>query len=211
MDKMTSLILAVCIVVVTTFIIKVLTDRNNDVKIRQECEAILDERFKNINKTHQALWKSAQYYIDNEYVYDIRPYLHEYVQKRIYYSSWAEKLRNVYEKCRKNDEWREMLLQVHTPLDYLEAEQMKFFEQLALCEQEEEKYKKAFAKYGPKTEEKDSFEVSGLFNGCTDYESLHKRYKALMKVYHSDIENGDNEMATKINAEYERLKKKYSK
>lgn len=209
MDEMTSLILAVCVVSVATFIIKVITDRNNDAKIRRECEAVLDERFKNINKTHQDLWKSAQYYIDNEYVYDIRPYLHEYVQKRIHWSSQAEKLRNVYEKCRKNDEWREMLLQVHTPLDYLEAEQMKFFEQLAHCEQEEERYKKAFAKYGPKPEEKDSFEVSNLFNGCTDYESLHKRYIALMKVYHSDIQNGDNEMATKINAEYERLKKKY--
>lgn len=209
MDEMTSLILAVCVVSAATFIIKVITDRNNDAKIRRECEVVLDERFKNINKTHQDLWKSAQYYIDNEYVYDIRPYLHEYVQKCICFLSQAEERKEVYENCKKNDEWRDVLAWVHMPLHDLEAEQMKFFEQLAHCEQEEERYKKAFAKYGPKTEEKDSFEVSGLFNGCTDYESLHKRYKALMKVYHSDIENGDNEMATKINAEYERLKKKY--
>lgn len=207
---MTSLILALCIVVVTAFIIKVIIDREDDAKARKRYDAALDERFKKINNKHRTLWETAQYYIDNEYVYDIRPYLHEYVQKRIYYSSWAEKLRNVYEKCKKKDEWPEMLLQVHTPLDYLEAEQMKFFEQLAHCEQEEERYKKAFAKYGPKPEVKDSFEVSGLFNGCTNYESLHKRYKALMKVYHSDIQNGDTEMATRINTEYERLKKKYS-
>lgn len=47
------------------------------------------------------------------------------------------------------------------------------------------------------------------FSGCNDLESLKKRYKSLSKVYHPDMDNGDIEMMQKINAEYDRLRKKY--
>lgn len=231
MDEKICLIVVLCVFLATTFIIKVITDkynakverhivemlkynaevkRYNEEAEKRKYKDALSARIEKIYKTYQSLSKTAQYYIDNRYVYDISPYWNEYNQKKYNLLSKVNELLDVYEKCNRSDEWREILSQVHMNLHDLEEEQKKFSQILNDCKQEEEKYKKAFAKYGPKTEEKDSFEVSGLFNGCTNYDSLHKRYKALMKVYHSDIENGDNEMATKINTEYERLKKKYS-
>lgn len=50
-----------------------------------------------------------------------------------------------------------------------------------------------------------------FFKGVTDYESLHKRYLALMKAYHTDEGNGDDDTAKEINREYNELKKKFGK
>lgn len=44
-----------------------------------------------------------------------------------------------------------------------------------------------------------------LFAGCNDKESLRKRYRELMKIYHPDNFNGDNEMCQKIQSIYEKL------
>lgn len=49
-----------------------------------------------------------------------------------------------------------------------------------------------------------------LFNGCTDKESLTKRYLQLMKTFHPDNPNGDQEMSQRINNAYETLCKKYN-
>lgn len=50
----------------------------------------------------------------------------------------------------------------------------------------------------------------GLFQGCTDRESLNKRYKNLMKIYHPDNSDGDLSMTQKIQATYEKLLKELS-
>lgn len=48
-----------------------------------------------------------------------------------------------------------------------------------------------------------------LFNGCTDKESLIKRYHQLMKTFHPDNPNGDHEMSQRIQNAYDTLRKKY--
>lgn len=51
---------------------------------------------------------------------------------------------------------------------------------------------------------------TSLFNGCTDEDSLNKRYKTLIKTFHPDNPNGDDEMTAKINETYKYLKKQIS-
>ena len=46
-----------------------------------------------------------------------------------------------------------------------------------------------------------------LFNGCTNKDSLTKRYRNLMKIYHPDNGDGDMEMTKKIQNTYEELLK----
>lgn len=53
--------------------------------------------------------------------------------------------------------------------------------------------------------------VSGdmFFIGVKNRQSLKKRYKELLKIYHPDNLDGDTETLQEINREYERLKKRY--
>lgn len=44
-----------------------------------------------------------------------------------------------------------------------------------------------------------------LFNGCTDRESITKRYRQLMKIYHTDNPNGDKEIAQLIQTTYQKI------
>lgn len=47
-----------------------------------------------------------------------------------------------------------------------------------------------------------------LFNGCTDRDSLTKRYRNLMKTFHPDTGNGDVAMTQKIQRTYDELLKR---
>lgn len=51
--------------------------------------------------------------------------------------------------------------------------------------------------------------VKMFFKGVDDTASLKKRYKALMKIYHTDNSNGDKELLQAINTEYETLTRFY--
>lgn len=51
--------------------------------------------------------------------------------------------------------------------------------------------------------------VKIFFKGVVDTESVKKRYKALLKIYHPDNMNGDNDLVLAINEEYERLLRFY--
>lgn len=51
--------------------------------------------------------------------------------------------------------------------------------------------------------------VKIFFKGVNDTESLKKRYKALLKIYHPDNVNGDESLALAIKTEYERLSRFY--
>lgn len=51
--------------------------------------------------------------------------------------------------------------------------------------------------------------VKLFFKGVDNTESLKKRYKALMKIYHTDNMNGDKELLQAINTEYENLTRFY--
>lgn len=48
-----------------------------------------------------------------------------------------------------------------------------------------------------------------LFSGCTDQDSLTKRYRQLMKTFHPDNQNGDQAMTQKIQRTYEYMGKRY--
>ena len=54
-------------------------------------------------------------------------------------------------------------------------------------------------------------DVELFFAGCNDIESIGKRHRQLMKIYHPDNSNGDNEMCKKVQSAYERLCRKYKK
>lgn len=48
-----------------------------------------------------------------------------------------------------------------------------------------------------------------FFNGVNDSESLKKRYRELMKIFHPDNQNGDNGTILAIKTEYDKLKNFY--
>lgn len=63
--------------------------------------------------------------------------------------------------------------------------------------------------YIPPNASTQTMNYDSLFNGCTDKESLTKRYRQLMKTFHPDNPNGDQEMAQCIQKTYEVLRKNY--
>ncbi|MBP3488843.1 MAG: hypothetical protein J6K53_10660 [Roseburia sp.] len=52
---------------------------------------------------------------------------------------------------------------------------------------------------------------SNYFKGCDTLEKLNKRYRDLVKIYHSDSGNGNDEVFIEITDEYNRLKETFSK
>ena len=54
------------------------------------------------------------------------------------------------------------------------------------------------------------FKGPGFFSGVTGINSLRKRYKELMKIYHPDNKYGDSFIVACINKEYEIMKEKLS-
>ena len=59
-------------------------------------------------------------------------------------------------------------------------------------------------------ENKDPVKQSVFFSGCNTPEKLEKRYKALCKTYHPDMESGDDETFKALQNEYEMIKKTFS-
>ena len=51
--------------------------------------------------------------------------------------------------------------------------------------------------------------VKIFFRGVNDTESVKKRYRSLLKIYHPDNMNGDNDLVLAINEEYEILLRFY--
>lgn len=52
-------------------------------------------------------------------------------------------------------------------------------------------------------------ENADWFAGCTDLDSLNKRHRDLLKLYHPDSNNGNDDVSKKINEMYDIEKKKY--
>lgn len=77
-------------------------------------------------------------------------------------------------------------------------------------EQKEYNFQKENNTYQEKKESMErQDENNSLFAGCNDIESIRKRYRELMKIFHPDNSNGDNEMCQEIQSSYEQLCKKY--
>ncbi|MBQ2803120.1 MAG: hypothetical protein IJF07_04390 [Lachnospiraceae bacterium] len=56
----------------------------------------------------------------------------------------------------------------------------------------------------------DPVKTSVFFSGCNTLEKLEKRYKALCKTYHPDMESGDDETFKTLKEEYEKIKETFS-
>lgn len=70
----------------------------------------------------------------------------------------------------------------------------------------EDFYEDAYENYtSESTTESSGFDVQNLFDGITDRESLKKRYRDLLKIYHPDNLNGNTIMTQKIQTAYEQL------
>ncbi len=52
--------------------------------------------------------------------------------------------------------------------------------------------------------------VSSFFAGCSGLSSLKRRYKDLMKIFHPDNMNGDQDVLLQITKEYEKLRRRYT-
>lgn len=52
-------------------------------------------------------------------------------------------------------------------------------------------------------------EQTDFFAGCNDAASVKERYRALMKIYHPDLQNGDTTFSQAINKQYEDCVAKY--
>ena len=88
----------------------------------------------------------------------------------------------------------------------LEEELMKL-----ATEKEQVKKQKAFyqrvSDFNAQSEEKSSNVVKAdmFFSGVGNKQSLKKRYKDLIKIYHPDNLDGDNNTIQEINSEYNKL------
>ena len=87
----------------------------------------------------------------------------------------------------------------------LEEELMKL-----ATEKEQVKKQKAFyqrvSDFNARSEEKSSNVVKDMFfSGVGNKQSLKKRYKDLIKIYHPDNLDGDNNTIQEINSEYNKL------
>lgn len=69
-------------------------------------------------------------------------------------------------------------------------------------------YQQYYQNNGSGHDSDDQAEEFQFFAGCTDWEQVKSRYRDLMKIYHPDA-GGHEEASKKINAEYNKLKKKF--
>lgn len=87
----------------------------------------------------------------------------------------------------------------------LESELVKMADEKARLEREKE-INRAVAQY----KQPDPIEPGLLFKGIKDPQSLKKRYKDLIKIFHPDNASGDADVLMAIRKEYELLKSRFA-
>lgn len=122
------------------------------------------------------------------------------------------------ERLSFRDEMKQLNLKVHEERKRLKDEQAFFDKKLMILQSgfaNLEMDRKAFLKEKEQFERnkvvsgKKQFDNSKLFAGVTSYLGLRKRYKDLLRIFHPDNMDGDNNMSLLIKDEYERLKEKF--
>ena len=129
------------------------------------------------------------------------------------------------EEERKEFEKEKQEFQMHKQLDDMRAEQeKKLFEmkwkileselKKLAAEKEQIARQRDFYRYVSEFQNstiEQTTVVKGemFFCGVNNEESLKKRYKDLIKIYHPDNQNGDKRTLQEINTEYEKLKALY--
>lgn len=73
---------------------------------------------------------------------------------------------------------------------------------------EQEHYERSYDRYDDEGMRQDT-DASVFFKGVTNQLALKKRYRDLIKIFHTDNLYGDKETLQAINREYDRLQKRY--
>ncbi len=158
--------------------------------------------------------------MSEEELKDLRRFLFE---ERIALLSEKKAQEEFYEKLMSErlsfrEEMKQLNLKVLLERKRLKDEQAFFDKKLMILQSgfaNLEMDRKAFLKEKEKfLKEKKDVSISPantslLFSGVTSYLGLRKRYKELLRIFHPDNLDGDNNMAVLIKEEYERLKDKF--
>ncbi len=94
-----------------------------------------------------------------------------------------------------------------TKFRILEEEMMKVAEEKAEIEKKKAFYDMVDEFHMKNQKELPDYQLGEIFfRGVESKQSLKKRYKALVKIYHPDNIGGDDSLVTEINKEYDHLK-----
>jgi len=115
--------------------------------------------------------------------------LFQYIQASAYHRYEYWQLSKERDRLNKKHNWRKV--------DINDIHDMK---------QEDEEQEDSNESCEPITETPES---TDWFAGCTNLESLNKRRRDLLKLYHPDSNNGDDDVSKKINEMYDIERKKY--
>lgn len=147
-----------------------------------------------------------EYQIKTE-LYNLYPEL-----EKNYYYFYNEVCRSEWDKIKFDVDWSRYLEYLHQTANIISFNE--YFEQEKMYRTSH--YNHDFAKQHAEWNEESSHEEvksekrnSNYFAGVNDLESLKKRYRDLLKIYHPDNQNGDESMSKQIQAEYEELLSKY--
>ena len=119
---------------------------------------------------------------------------------------------------RKNDMEKKRLAQQDKFLKMKEKILMKELEKLAFEKRQFELQKDFYRRMqdneeiarSERHEEPKIVRGEMFFTGVANRQSLKKRYKELLKIYHPDNIDGDNSTVVEINREYDQLSKKFA-
>lgn len=129
-------------------------------------------------------------------------------------SQWLDETKKLREEKRTLERERRNLEQEKHLFEMkwrvLEEELMKLADEKQQVERQRNFYKYMSEQDSCSTEDLDTDVVRGdlFFVGVENVQSLKKRYKDLLKIYHPDNLNGDTETLQEINREYDKLKEK---
>lgn len=76
-------------------------------------------------------------------------------------------------------------------------------------QREKEAFESSKNAYRSEKPKNDTYVTDGLFAGVNSYLALRKRYKELLRIFHPDNLDGDNNMSLLIKEEYEKIKETF--
>lgn len=153
---------------------------------------------------------------DNNREYQIKTELYNLYPEleKNYYYFYNEVCRSEWEKIKFDVDWSCYLAYLHRTANIISFNEYFEQEKLYRTSNYNHEFARQHAEWNDEsTEQEDKSEKSNsdYFVGVYDLESLKKRYRDLLKIYHPDNQNGDESMSKQIQAEYEELLKKYAK
>ena len=167
---------------------------------------------------------------EKERLKEIRNYEEEYEQlkqklyciypeiEKEYYYFYVNVCKNEKDKVELQTDWFDYLKYIEKQRQYSNFN--TFFEEEGLYKYRfyntdfSKKFEKSEqdnkSKYNEQTDYDSNNNDVVYFKGCIEKESLKKRYRDLMKIYHTDNTSGDKSVCQKIQDEYEMLRAKFN-